>query len=322
MKYKNNFYMQKRAERKRIRRKGFSIASFIFAGFFLLPVIFGTALLADMISVVFIFAGIGMLFEQGARNASAEARRYAEFNPTAYPAEMQAQMPHMQYYGNSSREYRRYLRNLRRYGMPNNTNPQQPNQTYNRQQTQRAAQQQAINQQKPVQAPVQPKQPTRALNEYFDQNLSLLDQGRAYAWEINKANELIPDEVISQNLNVICEHVNDIFIQASKSVVTERQIRKFGNIYLPQTLKLCNLYIDLQSKRVETKTVKEMKEQIAKSIANARCAFANFNENLMQQASIDIEAEVKTFENILTIDGLLGRHELVMPEVQKEKENA
>ncbi len=322
MKYKNNFYMQNRAERKKIRRRVFSVVSYIFAAFFLLPVIFGTALLADMISVVFIFAGIGMLFEQGARNAAAEAQRYAEFNPTAYPAEMQAQMPHMQYYGNSSREYRRYLRNLRRYGMPNNTNPQQPNQTYNRQQTQRAAQQQAINQQKPVQAPVQPKQPTRALNEYFDQNLSLLDQGRAYAWEINKANELIPDEVISQNLNVICEHVNDIFIQASKSVVTERQIRKFGNIYLPQTLKLCNLYIDLQSKRVETKTVKEMKEQIAKSIANARCAFANFNENLMQQASIDIEAEVKTFENILTIDGLLGRHELVMPEVQKEKENA
>ena len=322
MNYKNNFYMQKRAERKRIRRKGFSIASFIFAGFFLLPVIFGTALLADMISVVFIFAGIGMLFEQGARNAAAEAQRYAEFNPTAYPAEMQAQMPHMQYYGNSSREYRRYLRNLRRYGMPNNTYPQQPNQPYNQPQAQRPAQQQPIYQQRPAQPPVQPKQPTRALNEYFDQNLSVLDQGRAFAREINKANELIPDEAISQNLSVICEHVNDIFVQASKNVDTERQIRKFANIYLPQTLKLCNLYIDLQSKRVETKTVKDLKDQIAKSIVNARCAFANFNENLMQQASIDIEAEVKTFENILTIDGLLGRQELVMPEVQKEKENA
>ena len=116
----------------------------------------------------------------------------------------------------------------------------------------------------------------RALNENISQNLSVLEQGEAFAHEINKANELIPDKEVTDDLNDICNYINDIFIQASKNRSSERQIRKFANIYLPQTLKLSNLYIDLDAKRMQTESVKELKSQIAKSIANAKKRFCEF----------------------------------------------
>ena len=156
------------------------------------------------------------------------------------------------------------------------------------------------------------KQAIQTLSEEIDQNLSVLGQGKAFAHEINKANDLINDEAITADLNTVCEYVNDIFVQASKDKTIEHQIRKFTNIYLPQTLKLCNLYIDLEAKHIQTEDVQVLKEQIAKSIINAKEAFANFHDTIFRQSSIDIEAEIESFERILTIDGLLGKEEITL----------
>ena len=163
------------------------------------------------------------------------------------------------------------------------------------------------------------KESKPVLQESFPANLSLLQEGNLFAKEIDKANDLIPDEAVTQNLNEICGYVKDIFSLASKNESVERQIRKFSNIYLPQALKLCNLYIDLDSKRMKTKDVENLKGQIANSIGNAKCAFSNFNDNLIRQSSIDIEAEIKTFDDVLAIDGLLGRQEMVLPDREAEK---
>ncbi|MFA0814620.1 MAG: 5-bromo-4-chloroindolyl phosphate hydrolysis family protein [Anaerofustis sp.] len=166
------------------------------------------------------------------------------------------------------------------------------------------------------------KEAKPALQESFPANLSLLQEGNLFAKEIDKANDLIPDESVTKNLNEICGYVKDIFSLASKNESIEHQIRKFSNIYLPQALKLCNLYIDLDSKRMQTKDVENLKDQIANSIDNAKCAFSNFNDNLIRQSSIDIEAEIKTFNDVLAIDGLLNRQEMVMPKQTKKKEKA
>ncbi len=164
----------------------------------------------------------------------------------------------------------------------------------------------------------QKERPVSSLNEDFDQNLSVLEQGHVFAREINKINDLIPDEQITDDLNLICKYVNDIYKQASKDKSIERQIRKLNNIYLPQTLKFCNLYIDMQERHAETSAIIELKKQIGKSITNAKTAFANLNDNLMQQSSIDIEAEIKMFEQILTIDGLLNKQEILYPKKEED----
>ncbi len=161
---------------------------------------------------------------------------------------------------------------------------------------------------------------TNALNVSFDHALSISEAGRAFAKEVDKANDLIPDEKISEDLYAICRHINDIFATAANDSSAEREIKKFSGIYLPKMLKLCNLYIELDAKQVQTQKVLGLKEQIGASIANIRCAFANFNDNLINRASIDIEAEIQSFEELLTIDGLLGKRQFTMPEKKEQEE--
>ncbi|MFA0814617.1 MAG: hypothetical protein ACC608_02385 [Anaerofustis sp.] len=166
--------------------------------------------------------------------------------------------------------------------------------------------------------PVQEETVSYAINETIDQRLSVLQQGFAFAKEIDKANARISDHTVAENLNAICGYVKDIFSLASRNENIEKQIRKFGNIYLPKTLRLCNLYLDMDGKRNQTDEVKRLKEQIGKSIENAKYAFSNLNDNLIRQSSIDIEAEIQSFESILTIDGLLSNQEMVMPKQDED----
>ncbi len=162
--------------------------------------------------------------------------------------------------------------------------------------------------------------PAPSLKVQFHNSLSITDEGKAFKKEVDKANDLIEDKKISEDLYAICRHINDIFATAANDSSAEREIKKFSGIYLPKMLKLCNLYIELDAKQVQTQKVLGLKEQIGASIANIRCAFANFNDNLINRASIDIEAEIQSFEELLTIDGLLGRRELVLPEKTAEKD--
>ena len=78
-------------------------------------------------------------------------------------------------------------------------------------------------------------------------------------------------------------------------------------------LKLLNTYIQLNSRKVQTKSAKITKNQIAESVENTRIAFCKLNEDLAQTASMDVQAEIETLQNVLEIDGLLNDNGLQMP---------
>ncbi len=151
-------------------------------------------------------------------------------------------------------------------------------------------------------------------------NLPIIEQYKAYVEQIEKANELILDEQITKDLSAISRHVSDIYMFAAKDKAAQAHIRKFANIYLPMMIKMCDRYIELNGMALETPTAKELKGQIAEGIGNAKKAFATLNENLLQNASFDIKAEIEAFENILTIDGLLGGGEFDLPKKDGEQE--
>ena len=131
-------------------------------------------------------------------------------------------------------------------------------------------------------------------------------------------NELIGDDKLSADLDAIVAHMLDIFEVASASSSLQSQIRKFNNIYLPTVLKLLNRYIELDSRRVQSKAVTDAKTAIAVSVDDAKHAFAKLNEELLSQTSVDTEAEIDAFKSLLAIDGLSGKNEMVMPKVDEQ----
>lgn len=144
----------------------------------------------------------------------------------------------------------------------------------------------------------------KILNEIFDQNMTVTDEKNFFINEINRANNLISDQQITNNLREIRANVIDIFNAASKDEIIEKQIRKFSSIYLPMTLKLLNKYIEYNNKKIQTKNVKELKTKLANMIGKIKYAFCRLNDNIIELTSMDVEAEIKALESILAIDGL------------------
>ncbi len=111
----------------------------------------------------------------------------------------------------------------------------------------------------------------------------------------------------------------DIYGASGVTAGMQSRIRKFGNIYLPTVLKLLNRYIELDGRKVQSASVLDAKAQIAASVADAKRAFAQLNEELFSQASVDTEAEIAAFRSLLAIDGLSGDEGMKIPSLDDEE---
>ncbi len=151
------------------------------------------------------------------------------------------------------------------------------------------------------------------LNEDINPALNIRIIGDNFAMEIEKANAFIKNENITNDLHTMNACIRDIFEAAANEKIIEEQIRKFSNIYLPLTLKLLNMYIDLNDKHMQTVEIEAIKNKIAQSISDTKRAFVRLNGELFKQESLDIEAEIVTLERVLSIDGLLNKAELNIP---------
>lgn len=151
------------------------------------------------------------------------------------------------------------------------------------------------------------------LNENIDPSLNIRLIGDRFAMEIERANTLIEDENITDDLRIMNACIRDIFEAAANKKIIEEQIRKFSNIYLPLTLKLLNIYIDLDDKHMQTAEIDTIKSKIAESISDTKRAFVRLNDELFKQESLDIEAEIITLNRLLSIGGLLNKVELNIP---------
>ena len=152
------------------------------------------------------------------------------------------------------------------------------------------------------------------LNEHINPELNIKIIGNNFAMKIEKVNKLIRNETITNDLHTMNACIRDIFEAAEDEKIIEEQIRKFSNIYLPLTLKLLNIYIDLDDKHMHTSEIEAIKTKIVQSISDTKRAFVRLNDELFKQESLDIEAEIITLSRLLSIDGLLNKVELKIPE--------
>lgn len=154
----------------------------------------------------------------------------------------------------------------------------------------------------------------RRLNENINSAINIRIIGNMFTTEIEKANVLIKNDNIRDDLHTMNACVRDIFEAAANEKIIEEQIRKFSNIYLPLTLKLLNIYIELDDKHMHTVEIEAIKTKIEQSISDTKRAFVRLNSELFKQESLDIEAEIITLNRLLSIDGLFNEVELKVQE--------
>lgn len=123
--------------------------------------------------------------------------------------------------------------------------------------------------------------------------------------EMRRLNDSIEDPVVSEQIDHIELVTGKIFGYVMEHPDKKGQIRRFLNYYLPTTIKLLNAYDRLDEAGISGTNIDGAKGKISELMATIVKAFDKQLDALFQGEVMDINAEIKVLESILTGDGLV-----------------
>ena len=150
----------------------------------------------------------------------------------------------------------------------------------------------------PTAAKAEPEQPE-------DPEIAALRQDRDRAvGEMRRLNDSIEDPTLSRHIDHIEATTGKIFAYVMAHPDQKSQIRRFLNYYLPTTLKLLNAYDRLDEAGISGVNIDGAKGKISEVMAAIVSAFDRQLDALYQGEVMDINAEIKVLQSLLTGDGL------------------
>lgn len=175
-----------------------------------------------------------------------------------------------------------------------NTKDQEPQQ----EEKQPEPQQEAQPQPEQAKEPEQPQEPE-------DPEIAALRQERDRAvGEMRRLNDSIEDPVLSEQIDHIESTTGKIFAYVMSHPDQKGQIRRFLNYYLPTTLKLLNAYDRLDDAGISGINIDGAKGRISEVMRAIVDGFDRQLDALYQGEVMDINAEIKVLQSLLTGDGL------------------
>ena len=136
----------------------------------------------------------------------------------------------------------------------------------------------------------------------------VLDEGRQYIREIKHANDVIPDEEISNKLDKLELVTGRIFDYVETHPDKYPEIRKFTEYFLPTTLKLVNAYKELDHQPVEGINIIKTKKEIENTLDTINVAFERLLDSLFEDVAMDVSTDISVLETILAQEGLTANN--------------
>lgn len=136
---------------------------------------------------------------------------------------------------------------------------------------------------------------------------TVLRQGRLALRRIRKANDAIPDPILTAKIDSIEESCKQILLMLEQRPELLEQLRTFLRYYLPTTLKL----LDARARLDDAGTAKgrEIRIRIGSALAEVDKAFLNQVAALEEYRFVDLESEMDVLSEMLRSDGLLTEEE-------------
>ncbi len=133
----------------------------------------------------------------------------------------------------------------------------------------------------------------------------LIDEGHNMIKKLRAANDAIPDEALSADIDRMERASADIFNYIASHPEKAQQIRKFMNYYLPTTLKLLNSYERLSKQSVKGENITSTMFNIAGMMHTVADAFEKQLDSLFTDEAMDISADITVFETMLKQEGFV-----------------
>lgn len=133
----------------------------------------------------------------------------------------------------------------------------------------------------------------------------IIDEGHEMIKKLRAANDAIPDEALSADIDRMERAAADIFNYIAQHPGKAPQIRKFMNYYLPTTLKLLNSYEQLSRQSVKGENITSTMFNIAGMMHTVADAFEKQLDSLFSDEAMDISADITVFETMLKQEGFV-----------------
>ena len=162
--------------------------------------------------------------------------------------------------------------------------------------------------------PIEPEKPKVKEQPKQEEKLSatgnpevdkIIDEGRVYLKKLRAANDAIPEETLSEDIDRMEKASADIFRFVADHPEKAPQIRKFMNYYLPTTLKLLNSYQRLSAQSVRGENITSTMFNIAGMMHTVANAFEKQLDSLFTDEAMDVSADISVFETILKQEGFV-----------------
>ncbi len=133
-----------------------------------------------------------------------------------------------------------------------------------------------------------------------------IEKARERLENLRKANEAIPDPEISRNLDRMVASGQQIFKELGRDPRKVALVRRFMNYYLPTSEKLMEQYQVLMNASTKGENIASAMQTIERSLGLAAGAFEKCADNLYKDDEMDIDAEIKVMQTMLTGDNLIN----------------
>lgn len=133
----------------------------------------------------------------------------------------------------------------------------------------------------------------------------IIDEGREYIKKLRAANDAIPDEALSDDIDRMERASADIFRFIADHPEKAPQIRKFMNYYLPTTLKLLDSYRRLSAQSAKGENITSTMFNIAGMMHTVANAFEKQLDSLFTDEAMDVSADISVFETLLKQEGFV-----------------
>ena len=132
--------------------------------------------------------------------------------------------------------------------------------------------------------------------------------------ELHRLDEAIPDTGLSASIRRMETAGRGILAEVEAHPEKGPQIRRFANYYLPDAVRILELYARLEGQDVQGGNAASVRREVETNAASIATAFENQLDSLFAADALDLSADLEVLNGMLRGQGLTGSDFAKKPE--------
>ena len=134
--------------------------------------------------------------------------------------------------------------------------------------------------------------------------------------DLHRLDEAIPDTGLSASIRRMETAGRSILAEVEAHPEKAPQIRRFANYYLPDAVRILELYARLEGQDVQGGNAASVRREVETNAASIATAFENQLDSLFAADALDLSADLEVLNGMLRSQGLAGSDVAHKPEEQ------